>query len=65
VKTKTKAFDCVAMKRRAQARLQAEYEARRAEFASYSEFLAATVREDPWTRGIWEKFHRSGAHRDR
>ena len=38
-----KAFDCVQMKRQAQRRLRAEYEARREEFASYAEFIEATA----------------------
>lgn len=53
--TKTKKFDCVEMKHRAQKRLRAEYESRRRQFASYSEFLEATIREDPWERRFWAK----------
>lgn len=56
---KAKTFDCVEMKRRAQEKLLAEYHARREQFASYSEFLAATVKEDPWQRQLWEKTRRS------
>ena len=53
--TKAKTFDCVEMKHRAQEKLRAEYEARREEFDSYSEFLATTINEDPWQRQLWEK----------
>lgn len=53
--TKAKTFDCVEMKHRAQQKLRAEYEARRGEFGSYSEFLAATINEDPWQRQLWQK----------
>jgi hypothetical protein len=42
-----KTFDCVQMKREAQRRLRAEYEARREEFASYAEFIEATAEESP------------------
>ena len=55
MKRKAKAFDCVEVKHRAQEALRAEFEARRAEFTSYSEFLAATVNEDPWERQLWAK----------
>lgn len=54
--TKPKTFDCVEMKRRAQEEIMAEYEARRGEFASYSEFLEATIRESPWASAVWKKF---------
>jgi len=37
--TKTKPFDCVEMKHEAQARLHAEYEARKTDFDSYVAFL--------------------------
>lgn len=63
MRTKAKTFDCVEMKRRAQEKLRAEYEARRGEFASYSEFLAATVTEDPWQKRLWEKICRSSEQR--
>ena len=53
-----KAFDCVEMKRNAQRRIRAEYEARRNEFASYSEFLNATVRESAWGASIVRRFSR-------
>jgi len=39
--TKTKTFDCVQMKRRAQEKLRAEYEARKSEFSSVVDFLNA------------------------
>ena len=40
---KRKTFDCVEMKNRIQAERLAEYEARKAEFASYVEFINARV----------------------
>ncbi len=43
----SKTFDCVAAKRRAQEDLLAEYEARKAEFSSYAEFIRATSADDP------------------
>jgi hypothetical protein len=50
--TKSKTFDCVKMKRDAQRRLRAEYEARRSEFSSYVDFINRTVDEDPWARDL-------------
>ena len=58
--TKPKTFDCVQMKRLAQEKLLAEYESRREEFASYCEFLAATINEDPWQRRIWARARGAG-----
>lgn len=46
ISTKTKIFDYVEMKQRAQRELMAEYEARRGEFSSYAEFLRVTARDD-------------------
>lgn len=54
--TKAKAFDCVQMKRRIQELLRAEYESRRAEFASYCDFLEAKASESPWVRKMRKKF---------
>lgn len=48
--TKPKALDCVETKRRAQERLQAEYESREAEFSSYVDFVAAKANESEWVR---------------
>ena len=48
--TKQKTFDCVDVKRRAQERLHAEYESRRAEFPSYVDFVAAKAAESDWVR---------------
>jgi hypothetical protein len=53
--SKAKTFDCVEMKHLAQRALWAEFESRRGQFASYSEFLAATINEDPWQRRLWAK----------
>jgi len=54
--TKKKAFDCVEFKRQAQARIEAEWERRRGEFASYEDFLHAKVNESEWQRAFWAKF---------
>ena len=51
-----KTFDCVEMKHRAQEKLRAEYEARKHEFSSYSEFVTAKVKESPWASAMWKKF---------
>lgn len=42
---KKKTFDCVEMKNRIQRDLREEYEARKAEFASYIDFLRTTANE--------------------
>lgn len=62
--TPTKPFDCVEMKREAQARLAAEYEAARAGFESYSNFLRAAVAESGWAAGIWAKLRDARRGRD-
>ena len=59
--TKTKTFDCVEMKRKAQEALQAEYHSRRGEFASFSDFLNAKIRESEQASAIWDQF--SGGER--
>ena len=50
--TKTKTFDCVEMKDRIQAKLLAEYEARKDEFPSYMAFIRATAAESEWVRQL-------------
>lgn len=52
---KHKAFDCVEMKREAQEKIMAEWEARKHEFSSYGEFLEAGIQESDWGRRMWEK----------
>jgi hypothetical protein len=44
---KTKAFDCVEMKKKAQIKLMQEYEKRKNEFKSYVEFINAIAETDP------------------
>ena len=56
MKTKTKAFDCVEMKRKAQEELLAEFERRREEFATLTEFLDAKLNESERGSAIWAKF---------
>ena len=52
---KQKAFDCVEMKRQAQARLMAAYEARRSEFSSYAELIRETAATDPKIRAFRDR----------
>ena len=55
---RTKAFDCMEMKRKAQERIRAEWERRKGEFSSYGEFLEASLKESEWGRRVWDKLHR-------
>jgi len=59
MKTKTKTFDCVEMKREAQRKLREEYEARKGEFDSYFDFLVATSDESQFVREMRAKFSRT------
>ncbi len=59
--TKTKTFDCVEFKRRAQERLMAEYEARKDEFSSEIEFLNAKAEESVIAKVIRAKIARAKA----
>jgi hypothetical protein len=59
--TKTKRFDCVAMKNRIQAKLMEEYEARKGEFGSYAEFIAASANEHEWCRRQLARIGRTSA----
>ncbi len=54
-KTKRKTFDCVEMKSRIQKELREEYEARKAEFSSYAEFINATADESDEIRAFRER----------
>ena len=53
--TKSKTFDCVEFKRRAQERLMAEYEARKDEFSSEIEFLNAKADESEIAKAVRAK----------
>ncbi len=55
---RTKAFDCMEMKRKAQERIRAEWERRKGEFSSYGEFLEAGLKQSEWGRRMWDKLHR-------
>ena len=55
-KTEPKTFDCMKAKRESQKSLENEYESRRREFASFSEFLNAKVKESEITSEIWKRF---------
>jgi len=52
---KQKAFDCVEMKRQAQARLMAAYKTRESEFSSYAEFIRETAATDPRIQAFRER----------
>ena len=56
--TKAKTFDCVEMKNRIQAERMAEYESRKAEFASYLDFINARVEKSELAEIIRRKAQR-------
>ncbi len=56
---KKKVFDCVEMKRQAQAKLMQEYESRKEEFESYVDFLNSTARTDPLVMAFRKKYPES------
>jgi hypothetical protein len=58
---RTKAFDCVQMKREVQERIPAEWERRKAELSSYGEFLEPGLKESEWGRRMWHKLPRRGS----
>ncbi len=58
---RTKTFDCVEFKHRAQEKLMAEYEARKDEFASEIEFLNAKADESEIAKVIRAKIARAKA----
>ena len=53
--TRSKPFDCVEMKHKAQRKLRAEYESRKNDFASYFEFLDAKAAESTWQPEFWAR----------
>jgi hypothetical protein len=59
--TKVKTFDCVEMKRQAQAAIAAEWERRKNEFSSFGEFVEAAIQESEWTRRMSAKTRRDVA----
>ena len=60
--TRTKSFDCVAMKNRIQAKLMEEYKARKSEFSSYADFIAASSSEHEWCRKQLARIGRTPAN---
>ena len=56
MQAKTKTFDCVEMKRKAQQALLAEFKSRRGEFATLTDFLNAKAKESDWVSAIWDRF---------
>jgi len=53
--SKKKKFDCVQMKNRIQRELRKEYEASKAKFTSYADFLNATANESEEIRIFRDK----------
>jgi len=60
--TKSKTFDCVEMKNRIQAAIQVEYEAHRAEFPSFVEFVKAAAAQSEYARTMRRKFGGAETH---
>ena len=58
---KSKAIDCVEMKRRIQAQLLAEYEAQPGKYASFSAFIRAKAAASPWSRTARRRCRRPDA----
>ena len=48
METKAKKFDCVSVKRQSQSRLMADYNARKAEFPNYLDFLRSVAENSEW-----------------
>jgi len=59
--SRKKTFDCMEMKNRIQRDLRQEYEARKAEFASYVDFLNATANESEEIRTFRDKVTKAKA----
>ena len=62
-KTKKKTVDCVEMKRRAQEKLMAEYEARKDQFSSFADFIHTKSAESEWVQSIRKKTGRNAGIR--
>ena len=58
MKTKTKTFDCVEMKHKAQKALLDEFESRRAEFATLTDFLNDKLVKSDIASSVWKKFEK-------
>ena len=58
---KIKTFDCVEMKRQAQARLMGEFEAQKGKFSSFAEFIRSTAGKSPWGRSLRARIRRAKA----
>lgn len=52
---KTKRFDCVEMKRRAQEQLLAEYKNKKEKFSSYRQFLDFQAKQSAWQSRLWKE----------
>jgi hypothetical protein len=62
--TRTKSFDCVEMKHKAQRKLRAEYESRQNQFTSFFEFLDAKATESSWQPEFWVKVQAARQRRE-
>lgn len=51
-----KTFDCVEMKNRIQAKIRADYEAHRDQYASFLDFVRARNKESEWAQEMARKF---------
>jgi hypothetical protein len=56
MKARSKTFDCVEMKHKAQKALLAEFDSRRQQFASLDDFLRAKAEESEWVSTTWARF---------
>ncbi len=59
-----KTFDCVEMKNRIQAAIQAEYETRRSEFPSFVEYVKAAAAQSEYAKAMHRKFGNVAARSD-
>ncbi len=62
--TKSKTFDCVEMKHKAQEEIVAQWKTRKQDFSSYEAFLEAGIKESEWGRRMWEKLHQAKKRND-
>jgi hypothetical protein len=56
---RTKKFDCLKMMDEIQAKIMAEWEARKAEFPSFVDFINATAKESPFVQEIERKLRKA------
>jgi len=56
---KKKDFDCVEMKNEIQAKILADYEEKKGEFKSFTDYVTAQCEESPWAKGIISKIKKA------